>query len=131
MMVGSVSLHSDKLQVVKSVVRLDAVAMVDLLARSQASSQMRLHDETMFKAILATADVDSDVAAAEFVATASPVGVLVARLPSVLVGATLRAVFPLASLDGAGEGIELVSAFPASNSHRSPSHANRFAPIVA
>ena len=75
MMLSSVICDSDKLQVFKSVVRLDAISVVHLFARLKASSKVRLHNEIVFKAICAASSVDPDIAAPKSVTTASPISV--------------------------------------------------------
>ena len=63
MMLSNVICDSDKLQVFKSVVRLDAISVVHVLVRRKASSNVLFHNEIVFKAICTTSCVDSDVAA--------------------------------------------------------------------
>ena len=56
-------LDAEEFKVCKSVVRLDAIPMVDVLARSEHSAKVRRHDDTMLK-LESIADAHGDVAIA-------------------------------------------------------------------
>ena len=89
MMLSSVICDSDKLQVFKSVVRLDAISVVHLLAKPKASSKVRFHNEIVFKAIRAASGVDPDIAAAELIAPPAPIPIPLSGAAPTGVGASV------------------------------------------
>src|SRR5574343_943070 len=63
MMLAGVIRDAEEFKVCKSVIRLDAIAVVNVLARSEHSAKVRRHDDTMLK-LEAVADTDGDVSIA-------------------------------------------------------------------
>jgi hypothetical protein len=122
---------SNKLQVFKSVVRLDAISVVHVLTTSQASANMLLHDEIMLKAILAAADVDADVSASKLVAAAGPVAVLASGTSPVGIAALPGTVLVIPSLESRWECLELFSALLATSEHNASATLDRFPSIIA
>jgi hypothetical protein len=74
---SSVILDRQDDKVVRSVVGLDVVDVVDVLIRSQSSTQHALHDVTVFENV-AAGDADGDVPVAADEPAAAPVGVVLA-----------------------------------------------------